>query len=100
MTERDTEGKGPIKAVFFDIGETLISEEEIYGRWADWFGVPRHSFLALLGAYLATGRTHLHLLRHFRPDLDLRVEEKKMIEAGVPLGFGAADLYPDVRACL
>jgi FMN phosphatase YigB (HAD superfamily) len=95
-----TGGKAPIKAVFFDVGETLVNEGEIYARWADWFGVPRHSFLAKLGAFLATGRTHMDLLRSFRPGLDLRVEEKKMAEAGLPIGFGASDLYPDARACL
>ncbi|TDD81383.1 HAD family hydrolase [Actinomadura rubrisoli] len=89
-----------VQAVFFDIGETLINEGEIYGRWADWLGVPRHTFLAKLGAVLASGGDHMDLLEYFRPGFDLEVEEKRRAEAGVPNGFGPDDLYPDARACL
>ena len=89
-----------IKAVFFDIGETLVNEGEIYGRWADWLGVPRHTFLATLGALLATGGTHLDLFELFRPGFDLATEEKQRAAAGIPNGFGPADLYPDARDCL
>lgn len=89
-----------IEAVFFDIGETLINEGEIYGRWADWLGVPRHTFLTKLGAFLATGGSHQDLLEYFRPGFDLKAEEKARLEAGVPNRFGASDLYPDARDCL
>lgn len=89
-----------IEAVFFDIGETLINEGEIYGRWADWLGVPRHTFHATLGAVLVTGGDPMDLFEHFRPGFDLRVEQKRRAAAGVPNGFGPADLYPDARECL
>ncbi|OLT32355.1 haloacid dehalogenase [Actinomadura sp. CNU-125] len=89
-----------VQAVFFDIGETLVDEGEIYGRWADWLGVPRHTFLTKLGALLATGKTHMDLFEYFRPGFDLEAEEKARRAAGVPNGFGADDLYPDARACL
>ncbi|MEU8797915.1 HAD family hydrolase [Spirillospora sp. NPDC048819] len=89
-----------VQAVFFDIGETLINEGEIYGRWADWLGVPRHTFLTKLGAVLATGGTHMDLFEYFRPGFDLEEEERGRLEAGVPNGFGPDDLYPDARACL
>ncbi|MEW2358049.1 HAD family hydrolase [Spirillospora sp. NPDC029432] len=91
---------GPIRAVFFDIGETLINEAEIYGRWADWLGVPRHTFLTKLGSILATGGTHMDLLEYFRPGFDLEKEQRRRAEAGVPNGFGPADLYPDAAPCL
>ncbi|MFC9969638.1 HAD family hydrolase [Spirillospora sp. NPDC127200] len=90
----------PIQAVFFDIGETLINEGEIYGRWADWLGVPRHTFLTKLGAVLAGGGTYMDLFEHFKPGFDLAEEEKRRAEAGVPNGFGREDLYPDARGCL
>jgi FMN phosphatase YigB (HAD superfamily) len=90
----------PLQAVFFDIGETLINEGEIYGRWADWLGVPRHTFLAKLGALLATGGTHMDLFTYFRPGFDLAEEQRRRTESGVPNGFGPDDLYPDARACL
>ncbi|GGU96880.1 hypothetical protein GCM10010182_11170 [Actinomadura cremea] len=89
-----------VQAVFFDIGETLINECEIYGRWADWLGVPRHTFLTKLGALLATGKTHMDLFEYFRPGFDLEAEQKARRAAGVTIGFGPDDLYPDARACL
>ena len=89
-----------IQAVFFDIGETLINEGEIYGRWADWLGVPRHTFLTKLGAILAAGGSHQDLFEYFRPGFDLEAEQKRRAAAGVPNGFGPGDLYPDARACL
>jgi hypothetical protein len=33
-----------IRAVFFDVGETILDETREYGTWADWVGVPRHTF--------------------------------------------------------
>ncbi|WP_245666899.1 HAD family hydrolase [Actinomadura latina] len=90
----------PVQAVFFDIGETLINEGEIYGRWADWLGVPRHTFLTKLGAVLALGGDYRDLFEYFRPGFDLAEEERRRAGAGVPNGFGADDLYPDARACL
>lgn len=90
----------PIEAVFFDIGETLINEGEIYGGWADWLGVPRHTFLATLGAVLAAGGSPVELFARFRPDFDLEAELRRRAAAGVTNGFGPADLYPDARECL
>ncbi|RAY15660.1 haloacid dehalogenase [Actinomadura craniellae] len=89
-----------IEAVFFDIGETLIDEGEIYGRWADWLGVPRHTFLTKLGAELATGGGAPDVFEHFRPGFDLAAEEAGREAAGLPNGFGPDDLYPDARCCL
>ena len=90
----------PIEAVFFDIGETLVNEGEIKGRWADWLGVPRHTFAAVLGAVIAAGASPTEHFTRFRPDFDLETEERRRATAGVPNGFGPADLYPDARECL
>lgn len=39
-----------IDAVFFDVGEVLVDETREYGTWADWLGIPRHTFSAVFGA--------------------------------------------------
>ena len=39
----------------FDVGETLIDETREYGTWADWLGVPRHTFSSVFGAVIALG---------------------------------------------
>ena len=36
--------RGMIRAVVFDVGECLVDETREYGTWADWLGVPRHTF--------------------------------------------------------
>ncbi len=35
----------PIRAVCFDVGETLIDETRHWGEWADFLGVPRLTLL-------------------------------------------------------
>ena len=44
-----------IHAVVFDVGECLVNEAREYGTWADWLGVPRHTFSAVFGAVVARG---------------------------------------------
>lgn len=90
----------PIRAVFFDVGETLVDETREYGTWADWLGVPRHTFSAVFGAVIATGRDYREAFQYFRPGFDLAVERKARAAGGQPEAFGEADLYPDARGCL
>jgi hypothetical protein len=37
-----------------DAGE-LVDETTEYGTWADWLGVPRHTFTTMFGAVIARG---------------------------------------------
>jgi HAD superfamily hydrolase (TIGR01549 family) len=89
-----------IGAVVFDVGETLVDETREYGTWADWLGVPRHTFSALFGATIASGRDYRETFQVFRPGFDLAVERKAREDASEPEGFDEDDLYPDARACL
>jgi hypothetical protein len=52
---KDTQPMSPIHAVWFDVGEVLIDETHEYGTWADWLGIPRHTFSAMFGAVIARG---------------------------------------------
>jgi FMN phosphatase YigB (HAD superfamily) len=87
----------PIRAVFFDVGETLVDETREYGAWADWLGVPRHTFSSVFGAVIATGRDYREAFQYFKPGFDLRKERLARAEAGTAETFGEDDLYPDVR---
>lgn len=89
-----------IDAVFFDVGETLIDETREYGTWADWLGVPRHTFSAVFGAVIASGRDYRETFQVFRPGFDLRAERERRARAGQPESFGEDNLYPDARPCL
>ena len=93
-------GAGPVRAVYFDVGETLIDETREYGTWADWLGVPRHTFSAMFGAVIARGEDYRQVFQHFRPGFDLAEERRLRLEAGLGEYFNASDLYPDVRGCL
>ncbi|MET9983978.1 HAD family hydrolase [Streptomyces rochei] len=89
-----------IRAVIFDVGECLVDETREYGTWADWLGVPRHTFAAMFGAVIAQGRDYRETFQEFRPGFDLYEEREKRAAAGQPETFGEDDLYPDVRDAL
>jgi HAD superfamily hydrolase (TIGR01549 family) len=89
-----------IGAIFFDVVGTILDESREFETWADWIGVPRHTFSAVFGAVIARGLGHQETFRVFRPDFDLAAERERRAAAGKPESFGEADLYPDARACL
>jgi HAD superfamily hydrolase (TIGR01662 family) len=89
-----------IEAVVFDVGETLVNETREYGTWADWLGVPRHTFSSVFGAVIISGREYRDVFQHFRPGFDLDEERKQRMEAGQPEQFWEEDLYPDVREAM
>lgn len=89
-----------IRAVWFDVGEVLIDESREYGTWADWLGVPRHTFSAMFGAVIARGGDYREVFEHFRPGFDLGKERQGRLDAGIGEYLNGHDLYPDVRPCL
>jgi HAD superfamily hydrolase (TIGR01549 family) len=89
-----------VRAVVFDVGETVIDETTEYGTWADWLGIPRHTFSAMFGAVIAQGEDYRQTFQHFRPGFDLAVERLQRERAGSPEHFDEHDLYPDARPCL
>ncbi|MEV0005120.1 HAD family hydrolase [Micromonospora sp. NPDC050980] len=89
-----------IGAVFFDVGGTILDETREFADWADWLGVPRHTFSAVFGAVIARGQDWQESFRTFRPDFDLATELERRAAAGRPEAFGEEDLHSDARACL
>jgi HAD superfamily hydrolase (TIGR01549 family) len=89
-----------IEAVVFDVGETLVDETREYGAWADWLGVPRHTFSSIFGAVIAMGMDYREVFHYFRPSFNLDVERVRRADADQPECFGEDDLYPDARPCL
>jgi len=97
-----------LAAVFFDVGETLVDETGVWGRWADWLDVPHLTFFAAIGAAVALGRDRpqgqrprpvLHeVLRLVRPDLDFETVMRSRSEAEQV--FTLDDLYPDALPTL
>ncbi|MFE5736698.1 HAD family hydrolase [Streptomyces celluloflavus] len=89
-----------IRAVIFDVGECLVDETREYGTWADWLGVPRHTFAAMFGAVIAQGRDYREVFQEFQPGFDLDAQREARAQAGKPEHFNESDLYPDVRPVL
>ncbi|MEV8057258.1 HAD family hydrolase [Streptomyces antimycoticus] len=89
-----------MRAMVFDVGETLIRDDRGWARWADWLKVPRHTVSALVGAVVAQGHDNADALRLIRPDIDIAAERAAMEAAGVGEELSEADLYPDVRPAL
>jgi len=86
----------PIRAVFLDIGETLVDETRMWGAWADALEVPPLTLFGLLGAAIARGEHHRSIFGHFTPG---RVERARSRMRSVDL-LVPGDLYPDVFPCL
>lgn len=81
-----------LKAVFFDVGETLVDEERWWRELAERSGLRPHVVWAALGVTIERGEEHDALWEHLgvgRPALEWE---------GVT--YSLDDLYPDAISCL
>jgi FMN phosphatase YigB (HAD superfamily) len=76
-----------VRAVFFDVGETLVDETSYWAQHAERLGVTPHVVWAALGAIIARGEHHR------------RVFELLGGEPG-EVAYSREDFYPDALACL
>jgi HAD superfamily hydrolase (TIGR01549 family) len=85
--------------VFFDLGETLVSEQRAWEAWADWLDVPRQQLFAVMRTVIENGDHHRRIFEILR-GCDMETEEAKRAAAGVPAHEELYDFYPDALACL
>lgn len=90
----------PVRAVVFDVGETIMSDATFWGLWADWVQVPRHTLSGLVGAVTALGKDNVEALKLVKPGFDLVEERAKREASGHGEQINEADLYPDTRPAL
>jgi len=81
-----------VRAVFFDVGETLVDEERYWRAVAEAAGLGPHVVWAALGVTIARGEEHWELWRH------LGIERPEGAWGSVV--YSTDDLYPDAIACL
>ena len=81
-----------LKAVFFDVGETLVDEERWWRELAEHSGLQQHVVWAALGVTIERGEEHDALWEH------LGIERPVTCWEG--LSYDVADLYPDAIGCL
>ena len=80
-----------LRAVVFDVGETLVDEERWWRELARRIGIPPHVVWAALGATIARGEEHDALWGYLGIDRPTGWEE---------LSYSPDDLYPDAVECL
>ena len=81
-----------LKAVFFDVGETLVDEERWWRVLAERSGLQSHVVWAALGVTIERGEEHHELWAH------LGIERPTGWWEQLP--YELDDLYPDAIACL
>jgi FMN phosphatase YigB (HAD superfamily) len=82
-----------LKAVFFDVGETLIDESRMWRGWAAYLGVPAQEFLAALEDVIASGADHRRVFDRFRANFDIAAARRERTASGDSGMFAAEDLY-------
>jgi FMN phosphatase YigB (HAD superfamily) len=81
-----------LKAVVFDVGETLVDEERWWRRLSDREGLQPHVVWAALGVTIERGEEHTALWGH------LGIEKPPRWWDEIP--YSLEDLYPDALDCL
>jgi FMN phosphatase YigB (HAD superfamily) len=81
-----------IRAVFFDVGETLVDEERWWRAVASAAGVGPHVVWAALGKTIERGEEHWALWRHLGIERPTGAWEQVL--------YSLDDLYPDALDCL
>jgi FMN phosphatase YigB (HAD superfamily) len=90
----------PIRAVCFDVGETLIDETRHWLGWAQFLGVPAMTLFTAIGVTMERGQSLRRVFEIFRPDMDFANVRKLRAASGWTYDFIASDLYPDAIPCL
>ncbi len=90
----------PIRAVCFDVGETLIDETRHWTEWAAFLGVPAMTLFTAIGVTMERGQSLRRVFEIFRPGLDPGTARRLRAEQGWVYDFTPADLYPDAIPCL
>src|SRR6201999_2091327 len=89
-----------IAAVVFDIGETLLDRTREYAAWAEFFGVPAHTFSAVFGAMIARGASVSDVIEFFGNGASTSSLFQHRAAAEIGVAIDERDLYPDTRACI
>ena len=90
----------PIRAVCFDVGETLIDETRHWIEWADFLGVPAMTLFTAIGVTMERGQSLRRVFEIFKPGMDPDTARKLRAAQGWIYDFSAQDLYPDAIPCL
>lgn len=80
-----------LRAVFFDVGETLVDETRLWGGWADALGIPRFTFMGVIGGLIERGDRQDRAFELLAPGFEPLLENER---------FELEDFYSDAVPCL
>jgi hypothetical protein len=90
----------PIRAVCFDVGETLIDETRHWIEWADFLGVSAMTLFTAIGVTMERGQSLSRVFQIFKPGMDPSTARKLRAAQGWIYDFTTHDLYADAIPCL
>jgi HAD superfamily hydrolase (TIGR01549 family) len=89
-----------LKAIFFDVGETLIDETRLMHIWADTLGVDHAEFMAVLDDVIFQNQPIRRVFERLRPGFDVAAARAQRRRDGTDFLIEARDLYADAKPCL
>ena len=89
-----------IRAIFFDVGETLIDETRLMHGWADTLGVSRDEFMTVLDDVTYNNEPIRNVFLRLRPGFDIVAARAQRRRDGTDFLIQASDLYADAKPCL
>jgi HAD superfamily hydrolase (TIGR01549 family) len=89
-----------LKAIFFDVGETLIDETRLMHIWAETLGVDRAEFMAVLDDVIFQNQPIRRVFERLRPGFDVAAARAQRRRDGTDFLIEARDLYADAKPCL
>ena len=90
----------PVRAIFFDVGETLMDEQRLYRDYAERMGVTYDYFLTTMEAAMERREPVRNIFALVKPGFDFKAARAQREAEGKTFAIGAHDLYPDAAACL
>ena len=90
----------PIRAIFFDVGETLVDEHRLYRDYAMRMGVSYEFFMARIEEAMARREPVRNVFAAVKPGFDFKAARAEREAEGKKFVIGAHDLYADVAPTL
>lgn len=90
----------PIRAIFFDVGETLIDEQRLYRDYAMRMDVSYEHFLERIEAAMARREPVRNVFAAVKPGFDFKAARAARDAEGKKFVIGSDDLYPDAAPTL
>ena len=90
----------PVRAIFFDVGETLVDEHRLYRDYAMRMDVTYEFFMAKIEEAMARRQPIRNVFDAVKPGFDFKAARAERDAEGKTFVIGANDLYHDAAPAL